>query len=283
MGGPRRATSPPAPEKPDFAAGGGEADKPTVRTLWGPKLTPEEVTRAKDRAPQDRNGLLLCWGHLSHMGCGVSGCQRSHEGLKGTFEQLDPAVQMQILKRGGLRRMRVETKESVTIKIGQIRAAVAREKGEKIQDGKNRKNGRASGQGAEAAGEPAADGSSRAGRCGSPDRRWLSGRCRRSSRWTTPRTRTSHPSSRARMERGPMIPTPQREFILEEMSLDFRDLMSEMATFGLGELAREAADYLNAMAEGLKAGSSRMVVRETLWADGPGSVELDGQVWRLWD
>lgn len=89
---------PPAtPAGGGLPSGGGGADhdtKPTTKSLWGPKLTAEETNRAKDRAPLDRNGVLLCWGHLCRIGCDVQGCQRSHENLRGTFEALDPCVQM---------------------------------------------------------------------------------------------------------------------------------------------------------------------------------------------
>ena len=70
----------------------GRGEKPTLKTLWGPKLTPEEVTRARERAPTDRDEKLLCWGFLTHMGCNLQSCQRSHEQLR----------------RGGLKRMKLE-------------------------------------------------------------------------------------------------------------------------------------------------------------------------------
>ena len=56
-------------------------------------MTQEEVTRAKERAPLDRNGALLCWGNLCRIGCDNASWQRSHDSLKGPFEALDPAVQ----------------------------------------------------------------------------------------------------------------------------------------------------------------------------------------------
>eukprot|EP00435_Cladocopium_sp_Y103_P076069 s50_g75.t1 len=40
--------------------GNGEGDKLSVKNLWGPKLTAEETARAKERAPTDKNGTLLC-------------------------------------------------------------------------------------------------------------------------------------------------------------------------------------------------------------------------------
>ena len=88
-------------------AGGDQTDrkeKPTANNLRGPKLSTEEVNRAKDRAPTDKAGTLLCWGALTHMGCGNQGRQRSHSDLQGRWENLDSCVQMQLLRRGGLRR-----------------------------------------------------------------------------------------------------------------------------------------------------------------------------------
>ena len=120
-------------------AGVSREDKITVKSLLGPKLTPEETNRAKERAPVDKEGKLLCWGFISHVGCNQPNCQRSHEHLRGTFEALDPTVQMQILKRGGLRRMKAETKETATEKIKEIRTAMAKDKAAKVKDGQDRR------------------------------------------------------------------------------------------------------------------------------------------------
>ena len=118
------------------AGGDGKPDdKISLKTLLGPKLTTEETSRARDRAPTNKDGKLLCWGYLSHLGCSQTGCQRAHENLKGTFESLDSAVQMQLLRRGGLKRMRRETKDTATEKIEQLRIQVAKDKKDKIKDG----------------------------------------------------------------------------------------------------------------------------------------------------
>ena len=130
-------------------------EKPTLKTLWGPKLTPEEVTRARERAPTNRDGKLLCWGFLTHMGCNMQSCQRAHEQLRGAFEALDPAVQMQLLRRGGLKRMKLEPKEKVAEKIKSIRAAAAADKASKIKDGVRRAG---QGETVEDSGEPRAGG-----------------------------------------------------------------------------------------------------------------------------
>ena len=51
--GAKPSTHADAEPKPDTSL------KPTVKNLWGPKLTAEEVNKAKERAPLDKDGLLL--------------------------------------------------------------------------------------------------------------------------------------------------------------------------------------------------------------------------------
>ena len=122
-------------EKPQGTHAGGD-DKPTLKNLWGPRLSQDEINQAKARAPVDKDGVLLCWGALTHLGCQNQSCQRSHAGLQGRFAQLDPCVQMQLLRRGGLKGSRPESKESVVDKIRTLRNAVAKDKADKIADGK---------------------------------------------------------------------------------------------------------------------------------------------------
>ena len=160
-----RRERPQPPNAP--TAGGADPDKPTLKSLWGPKLTNEEVNKAKERAPLDKSGNLLCWGNLCHIGCSATNCQRSHDGLRGTFESLDPCVQMQMLKRGGLRRMKIETKDSVNHKIKEIRQRVEGDRNDKIQNGK-KKDGRA---GEKEAADPQEDGA-KAGGCSRTVRFW---------------------------------------------------------------------------------------------------------------
>ena len=111
---------------------GDKGDRLKAPQLIGPKLSTEEVNRARDRAPVDKNGVLLCWSNLTHLGCQVATCQRSHEPLRGQFEQLDPAVRMQLIRRGGLRRMKQETPQTAEAKIKELRQQVAQDKSEKV-------------------------------------------------------------------------------------------------------------------------------------------------------
>ena len=84
----------------------------------------------------DAQGKLLCWGYLTHLGCNQASCQRAHTKLQGQLESLDPCVQMQLIRRGGLRRMRQETQGSATEKIQRLRAEMSKDKAAKVQDGK---------------------------------------------------------------------------------------------------------------------------------------------------
>ena len=120
------------PQGAGAAGGASVADKDPKPRLLGPKLPQDEVNRARERAPVDEKGTLLCWSYLTHQGCSVANCQRAHKALKGQFEHLDPCVRMQLVRRGGLKRMRAETKESAEEKIKQFRAEIAKDKAEKI-------------------------------------------------------------------------------------------------------------------------------------------------------
>ena len=153
QGGTRKPAAAPAGGEQERSGGVDPEAKPTTKSLWGPKLTAEETSRAKDRAPLDRNGVLLCWGNLCRIGCEVQGCQRSHENLRGTFEALDPCVQMQLLRRGGLKRMKAETKETVATKIKELRAFIAKDKSDKVGDGKKKPPKAGTGQETDAVGE----------------------------------------------------------------------------------------------------------------------------------
>ena len=328
QGGARKVTPQPAGGGAAAAGGGDSEQKPTVKTLWGPKLTAEETSRAKERAPLDRNGTLLCWGNLSRMGCEVQGCQRSHENLRGAFEALDPCVQMQLLRRGGLKRMKAETKETVTSKIKDLRALMAKDKGDKIGDGKKKALRAGTGGESEAAGEE--------GRAGGADDRGdrrvqfdvpeefnvdyteaedlkelVKGP---SERWAEDvyqpvhthggRNGTSAPEEARRLvaqaqELASSTTLKSLEGASDDLyawaasrvarqpTVELVDLMTEMATYGMGELAREATEYLEVSKDPTKAGeTSRLTVRDTLWVEnqpGQGAILLDGKTWRLWD
>lgn len=298
------------------AGGDGKPDdKVTLRTLLGPKLTTEESNRARDRAPTTKDGKLLCWGYLSHLGCTQAGCQRAHEHLKGAFESLDPMVQMQLLRRGGLRRMRQETKETATEKIGQLRAQVAKDRKDKIKDGQPKRKA-----GQEDASQPVEN---------------QEGACEKRAggvTWKPPAEMVEVDYTVQEKEFAEMLEGPKQEAfknqhmegvthagrggetapgaaqellrkaqalsdgpvlgklqeasddlyawaatrVASEPSVTLTELLEDMVQYGLGELAAEAAGILEEVSE-VKAGSAkRCVVHDTLWTDaGPGRAQVD--------
>ena len=73
--------------------------------------------------------------------------------------------------------------------------------------------------------------------------------------------------------------------VARDETLDTASLLNEMATYGLGELAKEAAEILENL-EGHRAGSGHFEVHATQWdGEGPGhgAVPIEGHKWSLWD
>ena len=269
------------------------------------------------------------WGHLCHIGCSMSGCQRSHEGLRGSFENPDPCVRMQFLKRGGLKRMKIETRESANQKIKDLRAYMAKDRAEKTQDGK-RRGDRAGADNTKESGEGGQEDSTKAGGhdkrkvrfweapeefkvdytkgedlksfVHGPDPDW--GKDRYEPQRTHPgRGGETAPEEARRLVQeaqrladGPVLSALESASdnlyawasarVARDPGVTLDGLLQEMALYGVGELAKEAGDLLEATS-GTKAGEkARMLVRDTIWVEGEpgqGSVELEGQVWRNWD
>ena len=304
----------------------GAGEKPTLKTLWGPKLTQEEVNRARERAPTDRDGKLLCWGFLTHMGCSSTNCQRAHEQLRGSFEALDSAVQMQLLRRGGLKRMRMEPKEKVAERIKAIRGAHAADKSAKIKDGV-----RKAGNGEDA--QPAVEEPD--GRAGSRDQR---------VRFEIPEELTKVDYTKAEAEMQDLVKGPDASWVEEaphqhrphagrggdsapprakqlvekalelangpvlsqlmgasddlyswtaarvarDPTLTLEELMGEMATYGLGDVAEEASKILERIPQQKAGERGRVEVGTIQWpvdqqAPGQGELVVDGQPWTVLD
>ena len=307
-------------------AGGGEPekkDKPTQGNLWGPKLTTEEVNKAKERAPTDKDGTLLCWGALTHMGCNTSACQRSHADLQGRWEALDPCVRVQLLRRGGLRRMKMETKDSVTTKVKAIRAEMAKDKADKVADG--RKSGQAATQAtSEGQGETRAGGDKvvrvwdipdkfeavdftaaehdMRDKLKGPDVRWLVSRSPgekvllEATGETAPEEAKDFVQRAQNLASGPVLSKLEGASddlyawaaarVARRPSACFEEVLSEMATYGLGEMVEEATILLE-KALGTKAGSTgTLQVMDTVWEPGQpgkGVAIVEGQHWTIWD
>jgi hypothetical protein len=118
---------------------------PTLKSLWGPKLTKTEVDQARTKAPNDGQGNPLCWGNLTWLGCERSAqdCLRSHAPLKGKLGDLDYTIQAQFLRRGGLKRDPLVKKQEVEKRIESLRSHAKQDKDEKVKDGKARGKGAA--------------------------------------------------------------------------------------------------------------------------------------------
>ena len=75
---------------------------PPRRPFIGPTLTQEERARAVAHAPKTRDGArVLCWDAGTHRGC-PNQDGRNGYGTLGKTHLQDPAVHMEVVRRGGL-------------------------------------------------------------------------------------------------------------------------------------------------------------------------------------
>ncbi|CAE7410615.1 unnamed protein product, partial [Symbiodinium microadriaticum] len=277
--------------KPSAHAGGdGRPDstqKPTLRNLWGPKLSTEEVNKAKERAPLDKDGLLLCWGALTHMGCQNASCGRSHNDLQGKFEALDPCVQMQLLRRGGLRRMKPETKESAAEKIKLLRAGVIKDRVAKI----DRKSGQGdSGEQAEtrAGGDKAVQFSEVPEEFRAVDYTAAEAEIQEAIKGPDDAWLRRPPTALGCVEEAAGSSAPQEacDMVAKAQALAEGDPGRHGYTYGIGEMATEANRILEAQ-WGSRAGSSGGIhVTDIVWEPGmPGRAvaTIEGASWTVWD
>ena len=304
--GGRRDRGHPAGGAPSSSAGAPPSPDKPGKALLGPKLTAEEVNRARDRAPVDKMGTLLCWSHLTHQGCSNAGCQRSHEPLEGAFEQLDACVRMQLLKRGGLKRMKAETKETVDQKIKEIRASIQADKADKVAKPK-----RKAGEGEGPRNDEPTDGKA-GGQCESKVRFWdvpeefeavdytqqedIKELIQQpDDHWGVPDPHQERPYhggdedapaeatalvEKAReLQDGPVLTALNEASddlfawaatrVAKEPGIVLEDLLEEMEMYGPSDLAAEAASLVERVPPGKKSGeAARLVVKDTLWAPG---------------
>ena len=304
--GGRRDRGHPAGGAPSSSAGAPPSPDKPGKALLGPKLTAEEVNRARDRAPVDKMGTLLCWSHLTHQGCSNAGCQRSHEPLKGAFEQLDACVRMQLLKRGGLKRMKTETKETVDQKIKEIRASIQADKADKVAKPK-----RKAGEGEGPRSDEPTDGKAGGQReskvrfwdvpeefeavdytqqedikelIQQPDDHWgvpdpHQERPYHGGEEDAPSEATAMVKKARELQDGPVLTALNEASddlfawaatrVAKEPGIVLEDLLEEMEMYGPSDLAAEAASFVERVPPGKKAGeAARLVVKDTLWAPG---------------
>eukprot|EP00913_Durusdinium_trenchii_P022970 g21568.t1 len=298
--------------------GGGKANP----TMLGPKLTQEEVNRARDRAPVSKGGTLLCWGYLTHSGCSSTTCQRAHEGLRGTLEALDPAVQMQLIRRGGLKRMKPESQESAKEKIQQLRHATQKDKAAKMAKPKRKAGAEHEEQNDEAENTKAG------GHPGvrfndipeefeavdytkqedvqdfvRPTKQCWGIPVPHQNRGYWPPPDFQPPEGAAKMvqeaeqlSQGPVLGLLQGASddlyawasarVAKDPNIQFEEPMGEMAAYGVADLANEAAAFMDKQGTTRAGENARLTVRDTMWVGGEagqGCVELDGTTWRSWD
>jgi hypothetical protein len=304
--GGRRDRGHPAGGAPSSSAGAPPSPDKPGKALLGPKLTAEEVNRARDRAPVDKMGTLLCWSHLTHQGCSNAGCQRSHEPLKDAFEQLDACVRMQLLKRGGLKRMKAETKETVDQKIKEIRASIQADKADKVAKPK-----RKAGEGEGPRSDEPTDGKAGGQReskvrfwdvpeefeavdytqqedikelIQQPDDHWgvpdpHQERPYHGGEEDAPSEATAMVKKARELQDGPVLTALNEASddlfawaatrVAKEPGIVLEDLLEEMEMYGPSDLAAEAASFVERVPPGKKAGeAARLVVKDTLWAPG---------------
>ena len=83
---------------------GGPSDPPS--DVCGPSLTTKERRACALAAPKTAKGLVICWGHNSHLGCTKAPCFRRDNGGKVMFrnyETICPSLKLYLTRRGGLK------------------------------------------------------------------------------------------------------------------------------------------------------------------------------------
>eukprot|EP00435_Cladocopium_sp_Y103_P015205 s4477_g3.t1 len=115
-------------------------DGQQLKPLMGPPLSNKEAARALDHRPKDKKGAkYICWDHISHRNClKPNSCPHSH-GPGPKWESLDWSVQLQILRRGGLKSQAKITENQVVERMEAIRKNQATKMQEMVEEGKKLK------------------------------------------------------------------------------------------------------------------------------------------------
>ena len=121
--------------KPEAEKPGGRSAPEAASKLLGPSLHPREAARSLDHRPKDAQGQYLCWDHLCHRGCNKgSACPHSHKSVP-KWSGLDYSVQLQLLRRGGLKGSKAKTAADVEREFTRIRAEQAAKASAAKQEG----------------------------------------------------------------------------------------------------------------------------------------------------
>ena len=132
--GPEASISRPGPKA------GKSVEAPPTKPLLGTVLTSKEAARALDHRPKDKKGIrYLCWDYLTHRGCNrPSTCPHSHAAAP-KWETIDWSVQLQLLRRGGLKGSPSLTEAQVSEQMEAIRQAQVTKNKEMMNEGKKTK------------------------------------------------------------------------------------------------------------------------------------------------
>ena len=221
--------------------------------------------------------------------------------------------------------MRPENKESAAEKIKELRSMDAKDKQDKVKDGQSRRRAGQEGDGAQAVEEPQ-NGEQRAGGVTwrapeefidvdftkqeqefesivkGPDQAVfkhipVEGRAHAGRHGQSATAQAQEMLKRAQeLSHGPVLGRLQGASddlyawaavrVANEPNITFVELLEDMVQYGLGELAAEAATFLEGTEEAKAGSSRRCVVSGTEWtAEGPGRAQvlLDGQAWAMYD
>ena len=131
--GPEAATPRPDPKV------GKTALKPDSPKLHGPPLSGKEGARSLDHRPKERKtGKYLCWDHISHRGCKMASCPHAHVSPP-KWDSLDWSVQLQILRRGGLKSKPAPTPAQLLERMDELRKSVKDKQADNVAEGKKNK------------------------------------------------------------------------------------------------------------------------------------------------
>ena len=124
--------------EPDPRAG--KPAKGETTALLGPPLTTKEASRSLDHRPKCREtGKYYCWDFISHRGCKQgNGCPHQHPkaGKIPKWDTFDWSIQMQLLRRGGLRSNKKLSPLEVEAAIVELRNSVTAKSAENVAEGK---------------------------------------------------------------------------------------------------------------------------------------------------
>ena len=110
--------------------------------LLGNSLTGKEGARSLDHRPKDKKtGKYVCWDHITHRGCSAPNCPHAHLKQPPKWDTLDWSVQLQLLRRGGLRDRGQLNAKDVVAQMDTIRANVKSKNEENVREGKRAKSG----------------------------------------------------------------------------------------------------------------------------------------------